>query len=431
MKKLAYILGLFILTQGAASCNRMEDGVFDTSSAQRINEAIEKYNQILNDAPFGWELDFYAGDSINPDGGYRMLMDFKSGKVTMASEIDMPNAAAGEKVVSSYTFKTDKGPVLSIDSYNDVLHPWSENGREADFEFVMAQVSANQIILKGKKFGNRMIMRPLKEETDWKQYMQEVNDLQVHLLSKLRFKAERSGEDLGFVNLDDFKINETENSNAVAVPFTVGNKGISLQKPYRFGGIDVEQFVFDPATESFTAVENSAIKLQNTVMSYEDFVGTYTLSYNSNKGNQAEVVTIVANAKDKNLIMKSKAFTADVILEYRNGDLIIVPQSLGPVTPGSTNQRWIATRFDVSLFGLGVSSNYQISSQFIMGTKWVKGNAAKANLNIVSKYTHATLLGTTQMYGVALMEYNGTSRVKEAPNADGIVQIYNMSLIKQ
>lgn len=431
MKKLAYILGLFILTQGAVSCNRMEDGVFENSSAQRINEAIEKYNQILNDAPFGWELDFYAGDSINPDGGYRMLMDFNLGKVTMASELDMPNAAAGEKIVSSYTFKTDKGPVLSIDSYNDVLHPWAADGREADFEFVMEQVSASQIILRGKKFGNRMVMRPLKEEVDWKQYMQEVNDLQVHLLTKLRFKAEKSGEDLGFVNLDAFKFNETENSDLTPVLFTVGNKGISLQKPYRLGGIDVEQFVFDPATESFTAVENSAIKLKNVTMKYEDFFGTYKLSYSSNKGNQEEIVTIASNEKDKTLKMTSKVFMGDAILEYRDGDLILAPQSLGPVNAGSANNRWIATRFDVSIFGLGMSVNYQIDNKFIMGSKWVQGDPTKARLEIVSKYTHSTLLGTVPMYGVALMEYNGTAKVKEAPNQDGVVQIYNMVLTKQ
>lgn len=431
MKKLAYILGFFILTQGAASCNRMEDGVFETSSAQRINEAIEKYNQILNEAPFGWELDFYAGDSINPDGGYRMLMDFESGKVTMASELDMPNADAGTKVVSTYTFKTDKGPVLSIDSYNDVLHPWSQNGREADFEFVMEQVSAHQIILRGKKFGNRMIMRPLKEEIDWKQYMQEVNDLQVHLLTKLRFKALKAGENLGYINLDDFKLNETENGNSPAVPFTVGNKGISLQKPYRIGGVDIEQLVFDPATESFTAVENSAIKLQNVTMKYEDFIGTYKLSYNSNKGNQEEIVTISSNVKDKSLKMTSKVFMGDAILEYRNGDLILAPQSLGPVTAGSANQRWISTRFDINIFGLATTSSYQIDSKFIMGSKWMKGEPSNARLDIVSKYRHETLLGTVNMYGVALMEFNGSSRVKDAPNQDGIVQIYNMVLTKQ
>ena len=431
MKNIVYILGLFLLTQTVVSCDRFEDEIFEASSAQRLNEAIEKYNTILNEAPYGWELDFYAGDSINPDGGYRMLMQFDKGKVTMASEMDMPNSSAGDKVVSTYTFKTDKGPVLSIDSYNDVIHPFPENGYGGDFEFIMQEVTPNRIILQGKKFGNRMVMRPLKKEVDWKQYMKEVEDLQIILLQKVRFKAEQSGKDLGFVNLNDFMFRETENADSKDVNYTIGPDGISLQRPYKLGGVAVEQFKYDVATGVFTAVESADIKLKNVQMSYEDFIGTYKFTFSSNKGNQEEIVTISENEKGKTFKMKSKVFMGDVILEYRDGDLILAPQSLGPISAGSNNQRWISTRFDVNIFGLGVSSSYQIDKKFIMGSQWMKGDPTKAQFDIVSKYRHETLLGTVNMYGVALQEFNGTSKVKEAPNAYGIVQIYNMALAKQ
>ena len=170
MRKLYTIASAMGVMLTFNSCSRFEDPIFDQSSAQRMNEAFAKYDEILQQAPYGWSLDYYYGDYQNPDGGYKMLIKFKDGMVDLASELTANKVDAGTVVKSSYSFASDNGPILSFDSYNPVLHFYSEatssnpQGLGGDFEFILESVTPEKIVMRGKKFANQLVMRPLKEK---------------------------------------------------------------------------------------------------------------------------------------------------------------------------------------------------------------------------------------------------------------------------
>ena len=86
-----------------------------------------------------------------------------------------------ESSKSLYKMSYDDGPVLSFDTGNEVLHYFAtpsgssknlygESGlyqaHKGDFEFIVMSAKPEEVVLKGKRSGNKILMYPLDESPE-------------------------------------------------------------------------------------------------------------------------------------------------------------------------------------------------------------------------------------------------------------------------
>lgn len=185
MKKAIYII-LCSVTILFGSCANVESDIFPASSAERLNNALKVDKDSLINADNGWAMEYFA---TTQSAGYTMLMKFnKSGQVVVAGKSELTrNTLVSDS--SLYEMIGDNGPVLTFNSYNNILHAFStpENpdgyGLEGDYEFVVMKTTANQIVLKGKKRGTTILLNKITQNTTWKKYFDDIDAMNTFLFN--------------------------------------------------------------------------------------------------------------------------------------------------------------------------------------------------------------------------------------------------------
>ena len=277
MKKILFYLIFAVTGLSLQSCLHDNDEVFANSAAERINEAVANAKKVLTSSQEGWVLHYYAGRNY-AYGGLNLAMKFGEGKVKMYNQTATYDDAYLSEV-STYKITRDQGPVLAFDTFNDLLHvygdpagsgaPTDVDGWEADYEFVIMNISddENTITLKGKKFGNIMILerltRPVEEYFDAAEKMSAcLKDAGVLTCTtgekKIKFYPTSSGYTVKYV---DDKGEEV----AVDAPSTSTDKGIIFNKPIE---VYDEQIVGINVTDTVT-VENKLTAKSMTISNDE------------------------------------------------------------------------------------------------------------------------------------------------------------------
>jgi len=186
MKRIKYSCILAFVLIFLNACTAEQADIFPKSAAERINNALTENEILLTSAENGWAMQYFPTD-VKP--GYTLLMKFKtSGIVTVAGKNEYTLKMALEQDSSLYQLIADNGPVLTFNSYNNVLHtfsnPQSPNGygMEGDYEFMVLKGSENELILKGKKRGVKIIMTKIPATTTWSQYFDELDAMNATIL---------------------------------------------------------------------------------------------------------------------------------------------------------------------------------------------------------------------------------------------------------
>lgn len=353
MKKLIYI-SLFIL--GAisfASCTSDEDEIFDDSAANRMKAKLEEYNNILTSAPNGWVMQYYAGEDNAKLGGYNYLCSFKDGEVTIATERYLPSSGeALPKETSLYRLDSDQGPVLSLDTYNSLIHdladPSSGNpsGNKGDYEFVIYQASAEQIIMKGKKHGLTIVMTPLASATTWESYLESIVTIKEKTFLYTSLTLLLDNKEIGTGNYKDNTYNlkyqkSGQDSISISEYAIYTPTGMRLYQPIYINGTTVQNFTWDDATKTYTCDDATNIKIvcstDPTYYNYEEYIGSYTFSYTNFSGNSVTIdVTLTPQTVGKTYVMSGfTKFNIVVTYDYYSGTISIPPQLLGADTDGN------------------------------------------------------------------------------------------------
>ena len=107
MKKLIYTLLAFATV--CFSCVQDVDDVYDKPVAQRVEEAVQEYHDLLVSSEHGWLMEYYPHSS-QIYGGFNYIMKFKGGdKVTISTDaFGKPE----ETEESLFSIKKDIGPTL-------------------------------------------------------------------------------------------------------------------------------------------------------------------------------------------------------------------------------------------------------------------------------------------------------------------------------
>ena len=196
--KYLLLIGLFAATMVA--CSRDEESLFDKSAAERAQEAIETAFDVLTSNEAGWEVAYFPNLEASSKG-YNMVWKFNAnGKVSATAK---NSATTRNKIMtdsaSTWAVKSDYGPILTFDTYNDVIHAFSdpqENGAGllGDYEFLILKATPEVVILKGKKHSAYSVMRPMKT-TNLEAYFAACEKMQSYLFGNNNVATLNQGEE--------------------------------------------------------------------------------------------------------------------------------------------------------------------------------------------------------------------------------------------
>ena len=267
MKKIYYLLFLITVVLFTACTNEEED-LFNESSAQRADAAIEESIETLVGATNGWLMQYFPADR-QEYGGYNVLLSFApDGKVTVASEITDPTATTS----SLYSVNQSAGVVLSFDSYNYIFHAFSDPsapllgdtgyGMEGDYDFLILEASAEKIVLKGKKSGGTAILTPL--QNDWTEYLETIQSAAKEMTFP-GYQLEMNGEVIAVSTSNRTFIFSAEDKEDVIASYIVTPTGYKFYEPVTVNEKELSGFTFDKANNRFTEISNPDILLAGVV----------------------------------------------------------------------------------------------------------------------------------------------------------------------
>ncbi len=184
--KAKYLVIIGLLAATFAACSRDEESLFDKPAAIRAQEAVENAFDVLTSNEVGWEMAYFPNLETSAKG-YNMVLKFnKNGNVSVTAK---NGSTTMNKIktdtASTWAVKSDYGPILTFDTYNDVFHAFSdpqENGAGllGDYEFLILKATPDLVLLKGKKHSAYTVMRPMKN-TDLTAYFAACEKMQTKL----------------------------------------------------------------------------------------------------------------------------------------------------------------------------------------------------------------------------------------------------------
>lgn len=273
MKK--YLIILLALPLIATSCLKDDEDKFKKSASERMQEFLDNTSKVLSGAANGWVVEYYPS-AEQEYGGVRMYMKFDASKneVTVASEA----GESGETAKSYYSFGEDYGPTLNFDSYNALLHYYSEPygsvgeaniGWGGDYEFIISSAEADKVVLTGKKTKNRIVLTPAPTENwklDFEAYrtavakMDEMVSYQLEIGSRV-YLMSRDAQ-MGY-NARHFTINTTP---ATPVGYIYTTTGIKFYEPLTIDNVTIAEMDWDNGkfVDPVTGCSISPITTDNT-----------------------------------------------------------------------------------------------------------------------------------------------------------------------
>jgi len=337
MKKRFLYLMFAVVAFSMQSCLHDDNDVFDKSAAERIDEAVANAKSVLESAHNGWHLEYYLGSEY-VHGGYNFLVKFEDGKATVAGEIAGDNTMTTR---SSYDVVKDQGPVLTFNTYNEILHflsqPYQDqvDGFEGDFEFVVLDVTDDRIELKGKKWGNHMVLTRMPEDISWEEYLNGITNISDNMMYTYNGAMDGAAV-VGEID-EDNHLRIAGTTEELYEPFIYTTTGLKLREPATFAGATVQNFTYNIDNFTLTCDEYPGLvltaELPEGYMFYnevnEKIVGSYRFSYYYGLRNVN--VTIAENADKTGWVLSGLVPNHDINITYdkKAGAAIIFAQLLG------------------------------------------------------------------------------------------------------
>lgn len=249
-------LGLMVAT--LPSCLKDDKANFSGSPAARLDEAVKVNKQILESAPNGWSLGYYAGRNYSGPG-FTLTLKFKDGKAYIMGD----NKDATTVGVSEYDVVKDQGVVLTFPTYNSVIHELAgasqgyPEGLQGDYEFAILEANANFIRLRGKKWKNEMILTPIKNQTQ-EEFIQKVLTIREGMTTNnYHFILGKDTLSAGEVNVDTRRLTAKINNVSYDLAYNLTDTGLNLSSPIKIGAKEYSSFTWNEADKSFNNGELS------------------------------------------------------------------------------------------------------------------------------------------------------------------------------
>ena len=349
-----YILLAFICL-GLQACLFQEDDLFEKSSANRASEKVAELQELLVNVPNGWKMEYYPGTDYSM-GGITLLCRFDGNNVTLMSEVGSVKTASGKEASSLYKVTSEESTVLTFDSFNEFIHCFSEpimgmnTNLEGDYEFVYMGQEDNKVILQGRRYHNTMVMTPLIQGVNWKDYIGQLNLIEREAFLKT-YSLMVGGQEVGNAVRTSHLFSLTvEGQTSSSVPFIYTPEGIRFKDEITIQGKTVQNFVWNKEDMTFTSSDEEAADVvlkayyPQDYTPYEDYLGTYYMYYREyEKYNEEEdkvefrpgymAVELQQKVAGESFVLTSdklETTAANIVITYdkATGKLIIKPQNV-------------------------------------------------------------------------------------------------------
>ncbi|MBP1593475.1 MAG: hypothetical protein H6Q12_493 [Bacteroidetes bacterium] len=330
MKKIIYCILLLFVAFGFQSCVDDEKEVFNKSASERMSEALANYSKILQSPKNGWRLRYYAGADY-AYGGYNMLVSFADGKANVASEITETDTIYR----SGYDLISNQGPVLTFDTFNPVMHFFgtpsssSLDGYQGDYEFVIMSASADSVVLKGKKWGNKMVMTPMPEKTEWKSYLDSIVNIQNENIYPEYVGTIGSKETkLSFTQYHTLEISSGGSSSTNS--YICNTKGIEFNTPADIAGHTFNSLSWNNVDTTFVGTATDGTKGSFKIYispEYKKYIGTWNITINGT----IYTANVAQNVPGQSFTVKSTQLPYPFVANYSSTDdkVSVLTQDLG------------------------------------------------------------------------------------------------------
>lgn len=299
MKKIITALCFVAVGLSLQSCLHDNEDYFDgKSAAERIDETVASDKQLLESAPNGWKLLYYTGEEYT-GGGYTYLCKFKAGKAYVSGDMAQK---ADSVCKSSYDIIKDQGPVLTFDTYNDLMHKFatptsgSIDGEQGDYEFIIQKTTNDSIYLQGKKWGNKMVMVRMPNELSWEEHLDSINKVATEIY--YNNKVMNGNDSIAYISIDDVTRRAilTYGNEQTDVSYYVTSKGIHLQHPINLMGKEVSDLTYNHDTNELDIPNENNLKIQGYLPPNYEFidywVGAWTLQCYARGENNKKTETL-------------------------------------------------------------------------------------------------------------------------------------------
>lgn len=349
-----YILLAFTCL-GLQACLFQEDDIFEKSSANRAAENVAELQELLVNVPNGWKMEYYPGTDYSM-GGITLLCRFDGNNVTLMSEVGSVKTASGKEASSLYKVTSEESTVLTFDSFNEFIHCFSEpimgmnTNLEGDYEFVYMGQEDNKVILQGRRYHNTMVMTPLTQGVNWKDYIGQLNLIEREAFLKT-YSLMVGGQEVGNAVRTSHLFSLTvEGQTSSSVPFIYTPEGIRFKDEITIQGKTVQNFVWNKEDMTFTSSDEEAADVvlkayyPQDYTPYEDYLGTYYMYYREyEKYNEEEdkvefrpgymAVELQQKVAGESFVLTSdklETTAANIVITYdkATGKLIIKPQNV-------------------------------------------------------------------------------------------------------
>ncbi len=330
---LLFALPLITLT----SCLKDESDVFDKSASTRLQEQLDKTREVLRGATNGWVVDYYHGTD-QAYGGKAFVVKFDSLECTVMSEL-----TGDQSATSYYKLTSDNGPVLTFDTYNEVLHKLSTpsssayEGQLADFEMTVMSVTPEKVVLKGKKTNDYMYMYPLQGSAS--EYLQKVAAMSDSVIVASAFCNLSNDSVFCDFDVDNRIITITSRAlpdSTLNVAYTYTDTGLRLYKDVTINGAKLSSLVYNGETSTLTVPDTDVKFYCNKPegwLPFEDFAGSYVLFCNDGTNQLSLPVSLVPQEDGSTYSLTGLSTAYDVKLSYKKakGALLLAPQLIETV----------------------------------------------------------------------------------------------------
>lgn len=262
---------LFAMAAVATSCTFEQEDFFEDSASLRITRTNEKIQKRLveqsAEGQHGWVIQYFVAGTDEWNGpGFNLFGRFyDSGRVMLASNhqyLRNGNANKYTEATSTYEMLAEEGPVLSFNTWNDVLTVFEDpvdpskapgtllndgEGMNGDHNLVLKALNDDDIIFRGERHAAQTRFVPC--DRPWQDYIADTQTMKDYITSTAinsYYVVNGVADTLYFVGLRNGRFNYCERVNdplsvkSLACVFTPN--GFRTEKEETFGENTFQEF---------------------------------------------------------------------------------------------------------------------------------------------------------------------------------------------
>ncbi|MCH5310767.1 MAG: DUF4302 domain-containing protein [Prevotella sp.] len=265
---------LIALAATTVSCTFEQEDFFEDSASLRVTHTNEKIQQRLVEqsveGQYGWVIQYFVAGTDEWNGpGFNLFGKFyDSGRVTLASNhqyLRNGNANKYTEANSTYEMLAEEGPVLSFNTWNDVLTVFEDpvdptsapsrlindgEGMNGDHNLVLKALNDEDIIFRGERHSAQTRFVPC--DRPWQDYIADTETMKKSITCgnvNSYYVVNEAADTLYFVDLRNGRFNFCERVNdplsvkSLACVFTP--QGFRLERENSFGDNTFQEFTID------------------------------------------------------------------------------------------------------------------------------------------------------------------------------------------